>query len=277
MHTMVKFEDYEEHAFSTAYFIDIADDTEQKRIVRHGFTEEVNELLTDESSNATMQLLWGKLEEGEEKTSLQEEKLSEVGDVLYFMTAAGFYTPYTLQDIAKRGLELFRTPQTAVDSFEEFDAQLEGLIELTIGERYNPDYLGMQLFDFPPFLDSKGLLSSDIEFAEGKLLLHGDGLYAIERLSRDFESSMFYNSRQKGYIDSAGLLLAGLSLIAQHRLGGSLAKSAQINIDKRNRRVATATIERGVDSERSRPTDVARPSIQGFESTEYNLLYGVRA
>ena len=67
-----KFEDYENHAFGTAFFIDIQNEDEQKRIVRHGFTEEVNELLTDESGSATMQLLRGALQDGEEKVVLQE-------------------------------------------------------------------------------------------------------------------------------------------------------------------------------------------------------------
>jgi hypothetical protein len=273
---MTSFDHYENHAFSTAYFIDTADDTEQKRIVQHGFTEEVNELLTDQSGTSTLQLLKGMLEDVEETSALQAEKLSEVGDILYFMTAAGFYTPYSLRDIAQRGLQLFKAERADIDTFDEFDEQLHGLMA-TPKETYNPDYFGMQFFNFPPFIDSKGYVNTDIYTSEGKVLLHEDGLYAIERLTRDYETNMFDYLLPNGHIDSAGLLLCGLSLVAQHRLGGSLAIAAQLNVDKRNRRRANLTIVGGDDSERSRPAGAARPTLQGFENTEYNLLYGMRA
>ncbi len=78
--------------------------------------------------------------------------------------------------------------------------------------------------------------------------------------------------KRADFISMGGLLLGGLSIIAQNRLDTSLAEAADNNLAKVQRRQAGGTLQAGADQERSRGNGQPRPRLCGFQNTIENLL-----
>ena len=272
----LSFDDYAYHARSTAYFLENSDQNEQFKTVYYGFNEELTELLTDETypKELTAQL-WGREIQPDIALKLTEDKISEAGDVLYYIVAAGILRNVPLRYMAEEAIERY-TNHSAIacdESFQQFDEMLNGHMSASVDVDYRPDYRTWKLWDFAPFVDTLHIVLREPTHAKGPLQIIGDGRYALERLHSTFARFMNQETgTDEEFIASAGLALGGLSIVLQHRFNSTLQEAAENNIIKRERRVLSNTIQAGSDTERSRPADQVRPKLSPEESTRINLV-----
>ena len=275
------FDDYSYHAFGTSYFLGDPDETRQQETVYFGFHEEVNELLTDKVHSEELTALYrGQAVNGPVRQELAKDKVSEAGDVLFYIAAACLLEHVPLRDVGAKAIELYSGQNEAGEnvSLAHLDAATANRMMPQVRQGYSPNYFGMQFFNLPPYELSvlpKGAFDSDGDVVRGPLTLLADGLYVLERLSRSFGNIITDNFSTDYYVREAALLMGGLSAVLQNRLGSSLAEAARVNMQKRERRAAENTLRGGSDPERSRDVDQSRPQIGGYFSTELNLLEGV--
>jgi hypothetical protein len=193
-------------------------------------------------------------------------------------------TGVSLPRIAMRGVELYTgtAPSVEVTTFSEFDSFMGDRMVGDLPGSYKPDYLAMQMFNFPPFYDSSPSRTPTNWMWEisGPLWLHEDGRYALERTLRHFESSLVSPSSEiyyeEGLITAAGLALGALSAVAQNRLGTSLNEAALMNIAKLENRKKNDTLEDGAGIEDFRPPWSERPRLGGFDVTLRGLVFSPR-
>jgi hypothetical protein len=273
------FDDYGYHARTTAYFLDEPDPEKRLDTVVFGCREELNELLTDPNSPSELrELYWGREIDPDTQQQLQADKTSEAGDVLFYIAAAGMLRKTPLRQVAAKAIELYsgESSRAVNHTIAELDNAVRQNMPARVGESYRPEYVAMQMFGVSPFQEDLSPPGSFDELgivAQGPLFLHSDGLYALERLGRNFGDSIASNlASGETYVHEAALLLGGLSATLQNRLGSSLVEAAHMNIDKRERRAAANTLAAGQDPERSRPAGKARPRLSGPESTQLALL-----
>jgi hypothetical protein len=273
------FDELAHHAWTTSYFLNDPDPEKRQDTVVFGCREELNELLTDPNNpDELRELYWGREIDPGTRQQLQEDKASEAGDVLYYVAAAGMLRNIPLRQVASRTIELYsgEGDRAVNGTLAELDAAVGQNMGVSVSESYKPEYVAMQMFGVSPFVESlspPGSFNKLGGVVRGPLFLRPDGLYALERLGRNFGDSIASNlASGETYIHEAALLLGGLSTILQNRLGSSLVEAAQMNIDKRERRAAANTLAAGQDSGRSRPAGKARPRLTGPESTQLALL-----
>lgn len=276
------FDDYFEHAKSTAYFLAEPDLDKQRQIVDFGFTEEVNELLTDNELQSELRdVFWGRDVPAEVKDQLRTEKTSEAGDVLYFVAASCMLRQIPFNQISTRAIRLFTGNENfnSYGTFEEFDDVMQDRMVSEVPPDYHPDYFAMQFWNLSPFDEEQ---SGDDSFDglgfvnKGPLVLDYDGLFALERLSRNCGAFLTGDLEEWSIRDSA-LMLGALSAVLQNRFDSSLEEAAEVNIVKRDRRARANAVLSGEDEERKRPNGKPRPDLNGWDSTVLNLIYGVNA
>lgn len=268
-------EAYESSARSTAFFLEGADTSAQFQRIYFGFNEEVSELLGDAYHPTELSdVLCGcATPPPTVLAKLAEDKVSEVGDVLYYVTAAGFLHGTTLKEAVQSGFRLFTGQLSAQDvSFKDFDAAMQDrMAKPRAGSHL--DYFSMQLYDVPPF-DTPGFNPAQPSQSKGLLRLTADGRYVLERLTRYFSERILSPETQErqDFTAAAGLVLGGLSAVLQNRFGRTLQDAARNNVEKRARRYKAHTLEDGLDPERSRKPDQSRPVIAGYHNTQRNLV-----
>lgn len=277
------FDDYSYHALGTSYFLDERDPVRRGQTIYFGFHEEINEFLTDPAHGQELTALYrGQEVDDSVRQELSKDKISEAGDVLFYIAAAGLMNHVPLREVGARAVELYSGQDAATEdeSFAELDVATADKMMPQVRPDYSPNYFGMQFFNLPPYEISvlpKGALDSGGNIAHGPLTLLADGLYALERLSRSFGNLIrmdeLTGQSRDYYVREAALLMGGLSAVLQNRLGSNLAEAAKVNMQKRERRAAKNTLQGGSDPERSRGADQTRPRIGGYLSTELNL-YG---
>lgn len=269
------FDDYAYHARNTAYYLDL-DDQQQHKIIHNGFNEEVGELLTDDTHpEALTSKLWGLPIDDKVSTYFDQTKLSEAGDILYFISAAASLRGVQLRDIALEAIKRF-TSESGVtwdESITGFDAYLTNQIDPSVPQNYKPNYAVWKLWDFAPFEDGLHITLRDPIYAKGPLRLIPDARYALESLHSTLARNLHPKiSDNETFTSAASLALGSLSIILQGRFNGSLYTAAQNNIAKRERRQLIGALENGTDHERSRKPTTKRKSISDEENTFLNLL-----
>lgn len=269
------FDDYAYHAWTTAYYLD-AEPAEQYRIVHGGFNEEVGELLNDADHPVELSAkLWGMPVAEAASNKLDQDKLSEGGDILYFISAAGLLRNAPLRDIAAEAIERYTGTSADLwdESIDDFDALLAGRMDPQVPTDYRPNYRIWKDWDFAPFVDGLHIVLRDPAYAKGPLTLIPDGRYALERLHSTLGRFMLpESSTDEEFRAAAGLALGGLSIVLQSRFNGSLAAAAHHSIVKRERRQLAGTLQDGTDADRSRPAGEARAVITDEQGTTTNLL-----
>lgn len=276
------FDDYAYHAWTTAYFLDVPADKERQQTVEFGFREEVNELLTDTEHPVELRnMFWGRNINPQIRHTLSLGKTSEAGDILFYLSAAGMLRRTPLRQVGAQAIKLYTGDEnySSNDTFTELDQIMKNRMVECVPEWYNPEYFGMQFFGITPF--DEEMCSPDSfdglgNAVKGPLSLGADGLYVLERLSRDCGEYLTYGP-QKNFVSDSALLLGALSAVLQNRFNSSLAEAAELNIIKRERRATADTLQTGGDTERSRPLEQERPRISGWESTQMNLFYNLPA
>jgi hypothetical protein len=269
------FDDYAYHSWTTAFFLD-AQEQEQYKIVHSGFNEEIGELLTDQHYPVELtSKLWGITVSDEISQKLNSEKVSEAGDVLYYIAAAGILRNIPLRDIAAEAIEHY-TGGSAVlwdESISGLDQALATRMGERVPEKYKPDYRTWKLWDFAPFENGLHIVLREPTYAKGPLQLIPDGRYALERLHSTLGRFMHpETSNDAEFIASAGLALGGLSIVLQNRFDGSLQAAAENNMAKTERRHQANTLKDGIDTERSRRLGHERLAISDEDGTNTNLL-----
>jgi hypothetical protein len=269
----LSFEAYQQSTLETAYYLDESS-ANQHDIIYYGFNEEVNELLTDNKyPQEYTALLRGMSLSPRTKESLKIAKESEIGDVIYYISAAASIRDIKLGSIAGKATELFTgDDHHPVSIFTELDEPLKDKLAQKVSARYSPNYFGMQMFNLPPFEDINSGTLEKLDEIEGPLTLTADGLYAFERISRRLSEELRTPKSGADFEIAAALTLGALSVIAQGRLAITLEEAAAYNITKRERRALAHTLSEGWDSERSRATGTLRPQLDGFKNTQVNLL-----
>lgn len=274
--TEISADDYAYHARSTAYYLDYPDERKQWDTVFYGYNEEVNELLTDKIHPKELTAkLWGWNVETKLTSILEADKVSEAGDVLYFINAAGMLRGIPLREMLIEGIKRYtgEIPIAMNEMLSDFDYHIAGRMGEAVPEEYKPNYHIWKMWDFAPFEDTLHIVLSEPTYAKGPLRMIGDGRYALDRLLSTFGRFMMpETSKEEEFVSAAGLALGGLSLVLQHRFNSSLAEAAQNNMAKRERRLVFNTLVAGDDSERSRPVNQPRPRIDIEQNTAENLL-----
>ncbi len=270
------FDDYAYDARNTAFFLGAESEKEQLKIVHQGFNEEVGELLTDERYPLELtSKLWGIEVDQSVSEQLDADKISEAGDVLYYITAAGALRNIALRDIAREAVEHYSGTNawTWDESIGGLDRVLVDQMGGRVPETYRPDYLTWKMWDFAPFEDGLHIVLREPSYAKGPLRLISDGRYALERLHSTFGRFMHpESSTDDEFVSSAALALGSLSIVLQNRFNGSLLEAAENNMLKRKRRQELDTLRDGIDAERSRTVGQERPVMDDEESTKNNLL-----
>jgi NTP pyrophosphatase (non-canonical NTP hydrolase) len=270
----VSFESYQSDVLDTAYYLDEPLENQQK-IIYFGFNEEVNELLTErQHPEEYVNLLWGREVEPGIKQDMVDSKKSEVGDVLYYISAACSQRNIRLGLVATKSFELFIDDIKELESFEELDEALEDKIALEVPNSYSPDYSSMQMWNMPPWQDITSGILNEPDKLRPPLSLQADALYALERISRTFSEILSYPElyNDKRFIANAALVLGGLCVVSQARLETPLSQAAEANMTKRSRRIKSHTLEEGWDIDRSRASGEDRPNFESFDNTRANLL-----
>jgi hypothetical protein len=269
------FDDYSYHAWTTAFYLD-EEPGEQLRIIHSWFNEELGELLTDDTHPAELTAkLWGLDVEQDISQKLNKDKLSEAGDILYFISSAGLLRNIPMRDIANEAIQRYTgsEPIGRDETIDDFDEILTGRMAERVPENYKPNYHTWKLWDFAPFEDGLHILLRDPEYSKGPLQLIPDGRYALERLLSTLGRFMPPEvSTQEEFIASAGLALGGLSIVLGARFDASLADAARNNMQKRERRQMMGALKAGADEERSRKIGEERITISDEQSTANNLL-----
>lgn len=269
------FDDYAYDARNTAFFLDV-EEKERFKLIHDGFNEEVGELLTDDQYPVELtSKLWGMAVERDVSKQLDKEKLSEAGDVLYYIAAAGVLRNIALKDIAAEAIERYSGANADLwnESIDGFDRALVGRMGGQVPEAYRPDYHTWKMWDFAPFEDGLHIVLREPSYAKGPLQLIPDGRYALERLHSTLGRFMYPEaSTDSEFVAAAGLALGGLSIVLQNRFNSSLLEAAENNMLKRERRQEVNALESGADTERSRVVGQERPVISDEDSTKNNLL-----
>jgi hypothetical protein len=234
-------------------------------------------LLTDtENPTELTSKLWG-LPVGEDVAKkLDQEKLAEAGDILYFVSAAGLQRDIPLREIGKEAIEHYTGSDAIVwdGTISHFDWLLAGRMAEQVPPAYKPNYSTWKLWDFAPFENGLHIVLREPTHSKGPLTLIPDGRYALERLFSTFGRFMLpETSTDAEFLASAALALGGLSIVLQARFNSSLTRAAQNSITKRERRQALGTLVSGNDSERSRKQVDDRVTITDEQGTINNLLH----
>lgn len=270
---------FQADARATSFFLNDPRPLSPHGVIYYGFSEEVNELLLDDTyETALSSMLLGRQNVPEHaRAELISDKTAEAGDILYYIAAAHMLRGALLEDSARAGMALFTgsamvpTPITLTD----FDRSVSGHMRSPLARTFEPDYMQMQMYNLSLF-EGDGYNHFHPADSNGPLTLTHDGRYGLDRIIRAYADEIDSNDFQapsKDFLAVSGLLLGALSVVLQHRFGTSLEEAAINNMLKRDRRKEAGTLQTGADTGRSRALGDARPRFHGFDTTITNLVF----
>ena len=286
--TEVSLASYESLVSKTAYFMQLPTQSQRAALVQRRLREETAELLTrqDPAEDTELRkLLWGEAAVAEANQSIASEQVSEAGDVLYLLTAAGRVMGIPLSKLARSGIAAYtgisRPP--VPETIAVLDRAVQNRIAPKVPAGWNPDYMQMQYWGALPYYPDPVTGFVPAELADrtritadrAPVFLIADGLYVLERLLRNAADCVGSPSalEKQLFLASAGLALGALSAVTQSRLASSLNEAAAVNTGKLERRLSAGTLQHGIDTERSRGEGEQRPVYAIGETVTEEILF----
>ena len=261
-------DNYDQMVAAFAYYTEMPAE-DRLAYLQKRLNEEVDELLGSRRQISThrRQILWGVVTDPTE----QKQMAGEIGDCLYYITAAASEKGIPFHDLVCVTAARFGGHATTT---HELDALMQHRMEPSIRPNYKPDYMAMQMFGIEPTRHPKQvvrLVTEDYDDAVGKdITITPDGYYGLWYALTYVSNFMSLNA--ESYQRAASNALGILSAVSQRRLGVPLVTIIEANVSKLTRRAAAGTLKQGDDTERDRPRESDRPNYSAWSNTVALLI-----